>query len=143
MKSTAAMPDGTPDRGSLAVERGHEASEFNAGYLGWFGIGIAVLVIVTACVAFELLGGFRVPQPPAAQGPQSDVPSVGAPPALQSAPQGELRVYRRDKAAALEGYHWVDRAGGIVQIPIERAMELTAERAQPAAAAPEQPERTR
>jgi hypothetical protein len=143
MKSTAAMPDSTPDRGSLAIERGHETSEFDAGYLGWFGVGIAALVIVTAWVAFELLGGFRVPRPPAAQEPQSDAPSVPAPPALQSAPQGELRAYRRDKAAALEGYHWVDRAGGVVQIPIERAMELTAERGPSGPAPSEHAERTR
>jgi hypothetical protein len=136
------MPDSTPEGLSAAVGRGHETSEFNAGYLGWFGIGIAVLVIVTAWVAFELLGGFRVPSPPAARAPQSDAPSVPAPPALQSAPAGELRAYRRDKTAALEGYHWVDRGGGIVQIPLDRAMELTVERAA-SPAAPDHRERTR
>jgi len=45
---------------------------------------------------------------------------------LQSAPQDDLRSYRLGKAGALEGYRWVDRAGGVVQIPIERAMELLA-----------------
>jgi len=103
----------------------------------------AVLVIVTAAVAFALIGGFRVPRPPAAGPPQSEAPSATAPPALQSAPAGELRAYRRDKAAVLEGYRWIDRGAGIVQIPIERAMELTVGRADTAIGSPEQRERTR
>jgi len=55
---------------------------------------------------------------------------------LQDTPQDDLRSYRRTKAAALEGYHWVDRGTGVVRIPIERAMELVAEDAvtRPAAA---------
>jgi hypothetical protein len=137
------MPDSTPERTSLAVERGHEASEFDAGYLGWFGIGVAVLVIVTAAVAFALIGGFRVPRPPAAGPAQPDAPSAAAAPVLQSAPAGELRAYRRDKAAALEGYHWIDRGAGIVQIPIERAMERVAGHPEAAVASPEPQERTR
>ena len=40
------------------------------------------------------------------------------------------------KAAALEGYHWVDRSSGVVRIPIERAMELVVQNANARAAAP-------
>ncbi len=113
-----------------AAQRGHEIFDLDLSYVRWFSLGIVVLVIATAAVAFLMLGGFRIPQPsngtvPAAAG------SPSAPfPTLQSAPQDELRVYRRDMAHALEGYRWVDRSGGIVQIPIERAMELVAKEAQ-------------
>ena len=35
--------------------------------------------------------------------------------------------YRRQQRDLLEGYAWVDRENGLVQVPIERAMELVAE----------------
>ena len=38
----------------------------------------------------------------------------------------ELRGYRADQLAKLNGYRVVDPAQGVVAIPIERAMELTA-----------------
>ena len=91
-----------------------------------FSLGIVVLLIVTAAAAFAMLGGFRIPHPATGAAPAAEG-SASAPFAtLQSAPQDDLRTYRRGKATALEGYRWLDRSGGVVQIPIERAMELVA-----------------
>ena len=36
----------------------------------------------------------------------------------------ELMQYRAEQEALLHGYRWVDEEAGVVQIPIERAMEL-------------------
>jgi type II secretory pathway pseudopilin PulG len=38
-----------------------------------------------------------------------------------------LEDYRREQADLLGNYDWVDQENGVVQIPIERAMELVAE----------------
>jgi hypothetical protein len=35
--------------------------------------------------------------------------------------------YRREQADLLGSYEWVDQENGVVQLPIERAMELVAE----------------
>ena len=35
--------------------------------------------------------------------------------------------YRREQTDLLDGYAWVDQENGVVQLPIERAMELVAE----------------
>jgi|APAra7269096979_1048534.scaffolds.fasta_scaffold06743_7 hypothetical protein len=62
----------------------------------------------------------------------------GKPPletALQEPPAPRLEIDGRSERAAVEtaaaaklvGYAWVDRAAGAVRIPIERAMELTAQ----------------
>lgn len=119
-----------PEQSVPAVQRGHEIFDLDLTFMRWFSLGIVVLLVVSAAAAFALLNGFRIPLPatrpvPAAEG--------SAPIAvLQSTPQEDLRAYRRAKAAALEGYRWVDRGAGVVQIPIERAMELlAAERAAP------------
>lgn len=132
------------------VQRGEQSFDLNVRFIHWFSLAILVLVIVTAAAAFAMLGGFRIPLPRAASAAAPDTPESATVPfaTLQSAPQDDLRSYRRDKATALESYRWVDRAGGVVQIPIERAMELvvaegsahvTAPGIKPAAAAAPEP----
>jgi hypothetical protein len=49
-------------------------------------------------------------------------------PILQNAPAADLRVFRHGKESMLDGYRWLDRGSGVVQIPIERAMQLIVER---------------
>src|ERR1035438_7248686 len=110
------MTQNTPESRVPAVQRGHEIFDLDVSYVRWFSLGVVVLVIVTAAAAFAMLGGFRIPHPTTRAVPPAER-SASAPFAtLQSAPQDELRVYRRDKARALEGYRWVDRNGGVVQI---------------------------
>jgi hypothetical protein len=53
-------------------------------------------------------------------------------PRLQISPQQDMRQMRAAEMAALHSYGWVDRQAGIVRIPIERAIELLAERGLPA-----------
>ncbi len=143
------MAHNAPEGRTAAEQRGHELFDLDVRYLGWFSVGIVILLTVTACAAFFLLGGFRVSD--AVLTKQSTAGSTSGPFAtLQDTPQDDLRSYWQSKAAALEGYHWVDRSSGVVRIPIERAMELVAAetRAQAAAysmvpMAPEPPPRGR
>jgi len=118
------MAQNTPEARAPAQPGGREIFDLDVSFMGWFSLGIVLLVIVTAFCAYALLGGFRVPVPGAA--PAAEATTAAPIVTLQSAPQDDLRTYRRAKAAALEGYHWIDRSGGVVQIPIERAMELVA-----------------
>jgi len=50
-------------------------------------------------------------------------------PRLQVNPTRDLAEYRAEQEEILASYGWVDRNAGIVRIPIERAMDLVAERA--------------
>lgn len=56
-------------------------------------------------------------------------------PRLQVTPQLELDEVRTRDRARLSGYRWIDRSQGTVQIPIERAIDLIAERGIPASQA--------
>lgn len=49
-------------------------------------------------------------------------------PALQTAPQEDLKRFEREQREALSGYGWVDRTQGLVTIPIEDAMRIIASR---------------
>jgi hypothetical protein len=52
-------------------------------------------------------------------------------PRLEAAPGETLDRYRSIQARQLNSYSWVDRSAGIVRIPVDRAIELTAERGLP------------
>ena len=55
-------------------------------------------------------------------------------PRLQVHPLDDLHALRAREDARLHTYAWVDRGQGIVRMPIERAMQLLAERHRRAAA---------
>jgi hypothetical protein len=55
-------------------------------------------------------------------------------PALQSAPQLDLKAYRAEKRVWLQGLAWVDGEHRIARIPIDDAMALLAAQATSAAA---------
>lgn len=54
------------------------------------------------------------------------------PPRLEPEPTEELRELRAAEDSLLGSYGWVDRKAGIARIPIDRSIELTAERGLPA-----------
>jgi len=87
-----------------------------------------MLMVLTALAAIILVGGFRLPRPRTAQLPQAAQVEPLAVPQLQSVPANDLRVYRQEKEALLQQYRWIDQSSGRVQIPIERAMQLSVER---------------
>jgi hypothetical protein len=63
--------------------------------------------------------------PPLAQHEPDRLPPE---PRLQRAPQADLAQVRRQERERLTTYAWVDRQAGVVRIPIDRAMELYAQR---------------
>ena len=138
------MSRSTPEHAAVAGASGHEAFDLDVRAVAWFALAIALLLLLTAATAYAMLGGFSIVNP---TGPMPSAPAGpgGVPLArLQSSPQQDLRAYREQKAQALDGYRWIDRAAGIVQIPIERAMELQwRERPVPGAPRPAPPARRR
>jgi hypothetical protein len=64
-------------------------------------------------------------------------------PRLQVAPEVDLAALRARDDAALNTYGWVDRKAGVVRIPIERAMDLVAQRGLPVRGQPNAPKPTR
>jgi hypothetical protein len=64
-------------------------------------------------------------------------------PRLQVAPEIDLASLRAREDTELSNYGWIDKKSGVVRIPIERAMELTAERGLPVQGQPNAPTPTR
>jgi hypothetical protein len=111
---------------------GHEARDVNTLRLLQLGLALATiigLVLIVGVLLFDYLewstarGAPRSPLLTTSDRPPS--------PQLQVDPQIDLLQKRAQEDAVLNSYGWVDRANGTVRIPIDRAIELTAERGLP------------
>jgi len=63
---------------------------------------------------------------------QRDYPQAAFPtPRLEDDERGQLNGIRIEEENTLSSYGWVDQKSGVVRIPIERAMDLIAEKGLP------------
>lgn len=111
---------------------GHEKQDVNPR-----AVMIAALVLTAVLVLVAIGAGFLLlhyagrearrsaPASPLAESYGRRVPPE---PRLQADPLGDLHALRAEEDALLHGYGRVDRKSGTVRIPIERAMEILAER---------------
>lgn len=81
---------------------------------------IALAIVVSIVAAFFLVRAGEAPHP--AKAP----PPIAGATRLEPDPATTIAAYQAQKRRELESYGWVDRARGIVHIPIERAMDLLA-----------------
>lgn len=118
--------------GHSPERRGYEARDTTARPIVLFGIALLGLIVVALLLMGWLFRYYdvretRLDVSASPLGPP-DQPSG---PRLQVNPSGDFAQIRSTELEKLNGYEWVDRDAGIVSIPIERAMDLLAERGLP------------
>jgi hypothetical protein len=98
-----------------------------------FGVGLLFLGIAVHFVLVALMNVFSAERsrPLGVARPLSDVLRQSSEPVLQAAPAQELEALRKAEDRVLNQYRWIDKSQGVVRIPIERAMDLVAERGLP------------
>ncbi len=107
---------------------GYQANDIEARKLVWIAAIVFGCLVFVGVVAYWLTGWYGQSTHGATRG--ATPVSVAAPePHLQANPQPDLLKHRAAKRALLTGYGWVDRNKETVRIPIDRAMELTVQRA--------------
>ena len=115
---------------------GHEERDVSLRPLVRGLIGLIALVIVSVVLVRVLLGYLVVREaensPPANPLAQSFSRQVPPEPRLQTAPLQDLQALHAEEDAVLNSYGWVDRKTGVVRIPVQRALELLAQRGLPA-----------
>jgi hypothetical protein len=113
----------------------HEGSDVSIKGLGIFLAALAITMIVTGVLMVGLFDIFLEEAEEADVSP-SPLAESGEPPAppgplLQVAERLDLRLHREAQEKLIQEPAWIDRDRGVVRIPIERAIELTAERGFP------------
>jgi len=118
----------------------HEERDAKPRAIMTFVIGLAVLTIVALLAMWGLFDylGARQAKTQAPASPLAETRRVPPPPHLQVEPKLDLEHLRAAEDDKLNQYGWVNRQAGVVRVPIERAMELVAERGLPVRA--EKPE---
>ena len=117
-----------------AAETGHETSDLSARNIALFGAGLTVLITVALLVCYALVVWMRASEARRA-GPPSPLAVTREPmlgPQLLVEPGQALKAMRQQEEARLKSYGWIDQEKGIVHVPIERAIEMLAEKGLPA-----------
>lgn len=123
-----------------ALQLGHETTDVSVkGLFIFAGSLLTVLLVVLIGVVILFKGyGFldRYIDKRRAQGEPGSNSLVRVQPnyqgpLLQIRPEQDLHAMQQANANDLRGYAWADRGQGIVRLPIDRAMELVAERGLP------------
>lgn len=111
---------------------GYEPRDVRVGWIVAFATALAAMVILVLPLTDWI---FDRLESSAAQrdAPTSPLAAKQAPPEprLESQPAAALAALRRREEEQLTKYRWLDREQGIVQIPVERAIELLVERGLP------------
>jgi len=99
----------------------------------WFGVALVAMTLV-ALFAMSIMFNYlnrRARSLDPAPSPLQEANERRQPPTpnLQVRPEVDLATLRAREAARLHGYGWVDQSQGIAHIPIERAIEILAQRA--------------
>jgi hypothetical protein len=113
---------------------GHEHADVTARPIVVAGIGLTILLVLVAGLMLGLYDLFAARaarmSPPANPLAAAEGPRLPPEPRLQVHPVRDLRELREAESNLLDHYAWVDRSAGVVRIPIARAIDLLAVRAQ-------------
>ena len=104
------------------------------GYL--LAMGVAVVASMLICVyilrfTLNFAASSDTPPPPSREAHQRELPPeprLQGVPGHETDPQADLRKKIRDDSEANEKLEWIDKSGGIAQIPVKEAMKIVAEK---------------
>lgn len=134
------------DENSRHVEDGvyqeirHELRDVTFRPIVGFCIGLFLLVAFSFWVTRVMFNYFAAREAKSAWTPSlvKERPQLPPEPRLQVLPALDLKQIRAAEERILHNYGWVNQQSGLVRIPIERAMQLIAERGLPPVPASEE-----
>jgi hypothetical protein len=114
-------------------ENRHEHRDVNVWAVYKFGIGLALLCVLACALLFGVYKYFlsREGGPLAQEQLKVDARNLPPAPRLQPAPIADIKDMMAAEDRILNGYGWVDREKGVTHIPIDRAIDLLAQRGVP------------
>ncbi|HEV3022225.1 MAG TPA: hypothetical protein VGX76_07145 [Pirellulales bacterium] len=116
----------------LVGRAGHETTDASAMAVGAFALALALMIALVLPILVWMFGRFEAAAKHA-DPVQSKLTGDQTPPEprLQTSPSDDLARQRQAEDELLTSYGWIDERQGVVRVPIERAIELLAERGLP------------
>jgi hypothetical protein len=114
-----------------APEPGYEVADVAPRGAAFGLVGVFVLIAVSAGLVLAMFAALATLNRPSAVSALEGAVQLPPPPRLQAVPAAELASVQATAQARLNGYGWADRQAGVAHIPIERAMQLQAQRGWP------------
>jgi hypothetical protein len=108
---------------------GYERRDADVRTLAWLLVvllavtGLAALAMRVLYARFAAQAERRTAPPATLAGTRAAIPPE---PRLQNTPFDDLRRMKMEEDTALSSYGWVDRAAGIVRLPIDKALDIAA-----------------
>jgi len=130
-RSTGKSPHASP------ASPGYETRGGNVRGVFTFLVFLIVFIAVAALLCWGLVRHISRQNARAASAPPFAETGQAPPqPELQVDPREDWLKYQKQQEQSLETYAWENRGGGIVRVPIERAMELLLKKGLPVQGAP-------
>jgi hypothetical protein len=114
--------------------RGYETRDINTQFIN---VIVGLLVVLTLAglgvswFVIDFMNQRHLQNAPALSPLANTLPDQPPEPRLQTRPAADIEKMRITERQILESYAWIDEKGGIVRIPVERAMDLIAQRGLP------------
>jgi hypothetical protein len=126
-ETNARIPHGGP---------GHETADINVWAVGKFGIALCAVILLSVALLFGLMKYFQSQE--AGDVAQNIQPEKVFPePRLEKNEFIDLQKFRDRENQTLTTYGWVDQPKGIVRLPIDRAIDVMAQKGLPSRPAPQ------
>jgi hypothetical protein len=126
------MRNEQPNETGKMVGAGYEKRDANPRALTIFAAGLLATLALTAVLMAAMFRYFSAAQslgPPAS--PFAAERVLPPQPRLQADPRQDLQRLRQQENTTLNSYGWVNPSGGVVKIPIDRAMDRILEKGLP------------
>ncbi len=123
-----------PNPPEQIIQAHHELCDLSPKYIVMFGGSLALVIVIVFWVSFALMHYYygveeaSQPRPSPLAFNQPPMPE----PRLIVTPGEEMMRLRKDEDSILQSYAWIDKQQGVARIPIERAIEILAQKGLPA-----------
>jgi len=107
---------------------GHEAKDTGPGLIIYGAIGLTIGTAICCLIAWGLFNLLKYSEPPAPQSLMENPATMPPEPRLQVDPTLQLKNLRSHEEHILTSYAWVDQKTQTVRLPIDKAMDLLAQR---------------
>ena len=113
-----------------------ERSDVDIGAIAKFGGVLVIAAAVIHVLIWALFVWFDHREAAGDKPPLAVAGELPPEPRLRTSPRDDMKKLREEENERLTTYGWVDKNAGVARIPIERAIDITAEKGLPAREGP-------